>query len=102
MESEALLRTLQAADKVNADWQETARKLRLGLERHIREEEGRMFEAARQLFTEEEAEAMGDAFERLKPEVQEDGFTQKTLNMIANLLPTRLAASLRTFTHNPR
>jgi hypothetical protein len=38
----------------------------------------------------------------MKPEVEEEGFLRTTLDMVANLMPPRFAASLRTFTFNPR
>lgn len=102
MESEALLRTLQAKDKVDADWRKTAAKLKTALEHHIAEEEGRIFNVAKQLFTENEAEMMAEAFEQLKPEVREGGIVRSTLDMIANIMPERFAAPLRTFTFHPR
>ena len=100
MEAEALLRTLQAMDKVDASWKKTALKLNEALNHHILEEENKIIPVAEHLFTREEAEAMGEAFEEMKPEVQEEGFLQTTLDMIANMMPTRLAAPLRTFTFN--
>ncbi len=102
IEAEALLRTLQAKDKIDADWKATAKKLKTALEHHISEEEGRIFNVAQQLFTQEEAQMMGQAFEQLKPEVREEGFLRHTLDMVANIMPPRFAASLRTFNLNPR
>lgn len=101
-EAEALLRTLQGMEMMNADWHSTAKRLKDAVEHHIQEEEGKIFNAARQLFIDEEAEAMGDAFEKMKPEVKEGGVVQNTLDMIANMMPTRLAASLREFRSNPQ
>lgn len=100
MEAEALLRTLQLKDKVSADWRTTATKLKDTIEHHVQEEEGKIFNAAKQLFTEQEAEMMCEAFEKLKPEVREGSFLQNTLDMIANLMPPRFAAPMRTFTHH--
>lgn len=97
MEAEALLRTLQVKDKVDLDWQETAKKLKKALEHHIEEEEGKIFGVARQLFTQEEAAMMAEAFEQLKPEVKTEGFMKTTLDLITNLMPPRFAASLRTY-----
>ncbi|MGZ5279953.1 MAG: hemerythrin domain-containing protein [Pseudobdellovibrionaceae bacterium] len=102
MEAEALLRTLQAKDKIDADWKETAQKLKKVLTQHIADEENKTFNVAQQLFTQEEAQMMGQAFEQLKPEVREEGFLRHTLDMVANLMPPRFAASLRTFNLNPR
>ncbi|MEZ0390840.1 MAG: hemerythrin domain-containing protein [Pseudobdellovibrionaceae bacterium] len=101
MEAEALLRTLQAKDKIDADWKATAQKLKKALEHHIQEEEGKIFTVARQLFTDDEARMMAEAFEQLKPEVKEEGFLRTTLDMVANLMPPRFAASVRTFGLNP-
>ena len=102
MEAEALLRALQAMDKVDVSWKKTAHKLNEALNHHILEEENKIIPVAEHLFTHEEAEAMGEAFEEMKPEVQEEGFLQTTLDMIANMMPTRLAAPLRTFTFNEK
>lgn len=101
MEAETLLRTLQAKDKIDADWKATAQKLKKALEHHIQEEEGKIFNVAQQLFTQDEARMMAEAFEQLKPEVREEGFMRQTLDMVANVMPPRFAASLRTFGLNP-
>lgn len=94
LQAEALLRTLQMKDKIDADWKQTAQKLKAALEHHIAEEESEVFEAARRVFTDEEAVQMGEAFERLKPEVREEGFMQTTLDMVANMMPPRLSRAL--------
>lgn len=98
MAAEALLRTLQVADKIDTAWKATARKLREALNHHIRDEEEKIIPVARQLFTSDEAVAMCEAFEEMKPEVKDQGIVQTTLDMIANIMPTRLAAPLRTYT----
>ncbi len=98
-EAEAMLRTLQVMDKVNADWTAIATKLKEALEHHIAEEEGKIFNAAKQVLADEEAEMMATAFEQLKGEVQEQSFMQNTLDMIANMMPTRFADKLRSFNH---
>lgn len=97
MMAESLLRTLQGADKIDAGWRQTAQKLKAALDHHIQEEENEIIPVAQGLFTAEEAQAMCDAFEKMKPEIKEEGFMQTTLDMIANIMPTRLAAPLRTF-----
>ncbi len=99
MEAEALLRTLQAADKVDAGWRETARKLKQAINHHIQEEENRIIPTARQLFTNDEAEVMADASEDMKPHVADGSIIQATLDLIANMMPPRLAAPLRTYTY---
>lgn len=90
MAAEGLLRMLQVKDATNMDWKATARKLRDALEHHIREEEGEMFDAGKQLFTNEEAIMMGEAFNAMKPEVREEGMMKNTLDMMINLMPPRL------------
>lgn len=102
MEAETHLRTLQAKDMIDADWKKTAEALKKSVEHHIEEEETKIFTVAQQLFTQEEARMMAEAFEQLKPEVREGGFLQNTLDMVANLMPPRLAAPLRTFNLQPR
>jgi hemerythrin superfamily protein len=99
MEAEALLRTLQAMDKIDAEWKKVARKLKSAVEHHIKEEEERIIPVARQLFTDQEAEVMTEAFEEIKPQVKDGGIVQNTLDMVANMMPQRLAAPLRSFTY---
>ncbi len=100
MAAETLLRTLQAADKVDVQLNAVARELKSALEHHIAEEEGKIFSAAQHLFTEEEAVTMAEAFEGLKPKVKEGNIVQTTLDMVANMMPPRLAAPLRTFIYH--
>lgn len=102
MAAETLLRTLQLKEKVDMDWMKTARKLREALSHHIDEEENRVFSVAQQLFTKEEATVMADAFERIKPEIREQGLMKNTLDMLVNMMPPRIAASLRTYNVNPK
>jgi hemerythrin superfamily protein len=89
MEAEGLLRMLQIRDKIDAEWRETARKLKAALEHHIADEEGPIFSKAKGLFTLEEAEMMGQSFENLKPGIKEEGIVKTTWDMVANLMPPR-------------
>ena len=100
MMAETLLRSLQAADKIDVHMKTMAKKLKSALEHHIEEEEGEIFAAAQQLFTEQEAVEMAKAFEGLKPEIKEGNIVQTTLDMVANMMPPRLAAQLRTFIYH--
>lgn len=97
IEAEALLRILEAAERIDVEFISTARKLKEALAHHIREEESRIIPVAKHLFTDEEAVVMAEAFEQMKPQVLDEGILQSTLDMIANMMPTRLAAPLRTF-----
>jgi len=97
VEAEALLRSLQAMDKLDTSWKETAWKLKEAIEHHIQDEEGRLFTVAKQLFTQDEAVAMAEAFETLKPKIKEEGFIQQTLDMVANLMPPRFSQKFKTF-----
>jgi len=100
VEAETLLRSLQAMEVVNADWTNTAKKLKDSIEHHVREEEGKFFDAAKQLFIDEEAQAMAEAFEQLKPKIREGNIVQSTVDLIANLMPPRFAAPFREMTSN--
>ncbi len=97
MEAEGLLRTLQIKDKINLDWKSTARKLLSALEHHIEEEESEIFTEARAAFSAAEAESMGAAFEQLKTKVAGQSALGTTVDMFINLMPPRLADSLRNF-----
>ncbi|HMN67544.1 MAG TPA: hemerythrin domain-containing protein [Bdellovibrionales bacterium] len=98
MEAESLLHTLKGAAAIDVGWRKTALKLQEALLHHIQEEEEEIIPVAKRLFTDEEAKAMGDAFAEMKPQVLDGGFIQSSLDLIANLMPPRLAAPLRTFT----
>lgn len=95
MEAEALLRTLQVEDKIDLKWKSTAEKLLKALTHHIQEEETKVFNVAQQLFTEEEAEIMAEAFEKLKPDVKKEGIVRTTLEMVTNMLPQRFVPSVK-------
>jgi hemerythrin-like domain-containing protein len=97
LEAETLLRTLQVMDKLNMGWRSVAQKLLDGVSHHIQEEETEIFNEARNAFTSEEAVAMAEAFNELKPKVREEGIIGTTADMIVNMLPPRLADSIRNF-----
>jgi hemerythrin-like domain-containing protein len=100
--AETLLRTMQAKDKVNLDWQKTAKEFKEAIQHHIDEEETRIFNVAQQLFTQEEAEMMGEAFEALKPEIQEEGLLKTSLEMVTNLMPKRFVPAFRSINLDAR
>ncbi len=102
MEAEALLRTLQIAGKIDAGWKETAKKLQKALDHHVREEETHLFEAAKQLFTDQEAEMMGQVFKEMKPEIKEEGLIGTTMDMLANLMPPRLSNAFKSHAASTR
>lgn len=97
MEAEALLRTLQAMDKVNREWRPVAVKLLDVITHHIQKEETEVFAEARNAFSQDEAIAMAEAFRKLKPKVMEEGFLKNTADMVINFMPPRLADSIRNF-----
>lgn len=97
LQVEALLRSLQVMDKLNLGWREVAVKLKEALTHHISEEESDIFTEARAVFTTEEAVAMGDAFTELKPKVKEQSILGTTADMVINMMPPRLADSIRNF-----
>jgi len=102
MEAESTLSKLMDVKTIDDDWMKNARKLQQAVEHHIHEEETRIFNVARQLLTQDEAEMMSDAFQELKPQVREGSVVQTSLDMIAKMMPTRFAATLRTATLQPR
>lgn len=98
LEAEGLLRTLQITEAVGINWKAAAQKLKEALEHHIAEEESSVFAAARSAFSDEERASMGEAFIRMKPEVQDDTIVGNTFDMIVNLMPKRLRGSIRQMT----
>lgn len=97
LEAEALLRTLQSKENLGGDWRSTAEKLKKALEHHIEEEEVDLFFAARQVISPQEAEQMGTAFKRMKPEIREEGLMGTTLDLIANMMPPRFTKTFRSY-----
>jgi hemerythrin-like domain-containing protein len=97
LEAETLLRTIQVMDKVNLEWKPLAEKLRDAVSHHIKDEETEIFDEAKQAFSKEEAIAMAEAFEQLKPKIEQDGFVKNTVDMVINLMPPRLADKIRNF-----
>jgi hemerythrin superfamily protein len=95
--AEGEIRTLGAAKALDANWTSLMEKFSKDLRHHIKEEESRVFAAARKVFNAEEAERIGNAFERLKVETAKDGdsIVASTVDLIANLLPPRLTESFR-------
>ncbi len=92
--AEGLLRTLQVTGKVGAGWKSTAESLKKALEHHIQEEETTLFAAARNVFSDDEAEQIGVAFEALKPKIKEESIIGTTFDMIQNLMPPRFSKNL--------
>lgn len=95
LEAESFLRMLQVKDKTNLDWRSTAHKLKNSLEHHVANEENSIFSEAKKIFTIQEAEAIGEAFEKLKPTFAEQGVVKNTMDMVLNMLPPRLVDSIR-------
>lgn len=97
LEAETLLRSLQLMDKLNLNWLSTAEKLREVIFQHVFEEESTIFDEARLALTSDEARAMTDAFEKLKPKVLEEGFIKNSIDMVVNLMPPTLTNKIRNF-----
>lgn len=95
--AETEMRSLGAAKMIDANWTSMVEKLRKDLLHHIQEEESRVFDAGRQVFSEEEATQLGAAFERMKLETAKggDSMMKSTIDLIANLLPPRLTDKFR-------
>jgi hemerythrin superfamily protein len=94
-EAEVLLRALQLEDKTGLAWRKTAEKLKEALTHHIKEEEAEIFAIARKVMSNEDAETLGDLFEKLKPEVKEEGILKTSFDMMVNLLPPKLVQSFK-------
>jgi hemerythrin superfamily protein len=95
--AEGEIRMLSAAKAMDANWTGLMEKLSKDLRNHIREEESKVFDAARKVFSAEEAEQIGSAFERMKQHTAKDGdsMVASTIDLVANLLPPRLTANFR-------
>ncbi len=95
--AETEIRTLTAAKALDANWTTLAEKISKDLRHHIAEEETKVFAAARKVLSDEDAEQIGAAFERMKLETAKDGdsMVASTVDLVANLLPPRIADTFR-------
>lgn len=99
MSAEAMLRALQVADKVDANFHQLAMSFKEAITHHIKEEEEELFTLAKGVVTPEEAEQMATVFSTLKEKVQKQNLLGTTLDMIANMMPPRLSRSFREHGH---
>lgn len=95
MEAEGLLRKMQLKEVTGTDWTKTAKDLQDAILHHISDEESEIFDEARKIFTDEEAEQMGEAFLELQEKVMEQGVLKNSFDMIVNLMPPRFVDKLR-------
>jgi hemerythrin superfamily protein len=95
LEAETLLRTLQTLQIFDAKGISVAKKLEEALKHHISEEETEMFAAGRQLFLDQEAVQMGEAFKKMKSEVKDESILGTTWDMVVNMMPERLRGTFR-------
>lgn len=102
MTAEGHLRMLQTKDKVNLDWKKTAQKLQEDLLHHIQEEEGKVFNIAKNVLSDSEAEQIGNAFARLKSEYKSHGAVKNSIDLVINMLPARFANKVHDLNNNPQ
>lgn len=97
--AEGEMRALGAAKLIDTTWTTMVEKLRKDLLHHIEEEESRVFEAARRVLSDEEADQIGEAFERMKIETAKDGdsMVASTIDLVQNLLPRRFKSAMRKY-----
>ncbi len=95
MEAETLLRGLQISEGMKMNWITGARKLKEAIQHHIQEEEGEVFAAAKKLFIEEEAVAMAEVFNKMKPLIKKQTFAGSSMDMLVNMMPSRLREPFR-------
>lgn len=102
--AETEIRALGAAKAIDANWTSMMEKLSKDLRHHIQEEESRVFDAARKVLSSDEAERIGEAFERMKVAMAKDGDSMlaSTVDLVANLLPPRFTQSFRKTVQNIR
>ena len=102
--AETEIRALGAAKAIDANWTSLIEKLSKDLRHHIQEEESRVFDAARKVLSSDEAERIGEAFERMKVAMAKDGDSMlaSTVDLVANLLPPRFTQSFRKNVQNLR
>lgn len=92
LKAETLLRGLQVSEAVAMNWKSGVQKLKDDIAHHIQEEEGRVFTAARRIFSDEDARMLGKAFTELKPQIGA-GVLSSNVELMANLMPERFRKS---------
>ncbi|HLT22610.1 MAG TPA: hemerythrin domain-containing protein [Bacteriovoracaceae bacterium] len=95
MEAEGVLRKLQLKEVTGTDWTTAAKDLEEALLHHIQEEETDIFDHARQIFSEEEARQMGEAFLELQEKIRDQGAFKNSFDMVVNLMPPRFVEKIR-------
>lgn len=100
MQAEVLLRTMRGLEKINIEWTAAAKKLRETIFHHISEEEGKVFDQARQILLAEEAKQLGLAFEEAKRQASQQSGMKNTVDMVANMLPKNLGDRIRSGAEN--
>lgn len=98
-EAEILLAALQGMEAVDGEWKRSATKLQKAVFHHIEDEEGRVFEAAKQVLAPEEAQMMAEVFWNLKPKFLGETFIESTAELLVNLMPARFTAPFRAYIH---
>ncbi len=101
MEAESLLRMLQVKDRANLDWKDTALKLQQALLKHIQEEETKVFDEARGIFSSQEASMMNEAFLKMKGQVVQQGFMKNSFDLVANLMPPKFIEKIKKLGQQP-
>ena len=93
--NEALLRALRVEVRMGLPWRATAEKLHEALEKHMQQEEDRIFQIAKLYFNPKQAREMGENFLQLKQEVRKENVMQSSLELIANMALASVATSFR-------
>ncbi len=92
IKAESILRGLQVTEAVMVKWQHGVELLKKDITHHIAEEEGKVFPAARKALTQEDAVALGKAFEELKPMIGA-GLLSSQIELMTNLMPQQFRKS---------
>jgi len=94
--AESELRSLQSRDEVDAEWTELAKRLRDDLVHHVETEETEVFEAAKKVFSEDDADQIGEAFDALKSIVRKQTFVGPNYDLVVELVPKRMRDGIKT------
>lgn len=94
IEIETTLLALQAVERVGANWKPLARRLNELVDNHVKVEELKVFGIAKEVFSQQEANKMGQVFNNLRPRLEQRGELRSTVEMLVNLLPPKVAQAL--------
>ena len=90
VEAEDLLRIMQFRMDIDNDWKNISKRLKKIIDTQAARDEEILFKLGKSNFSEEEADALGQAFSQMKISIQKKGFTKENFDSVMEMMPARL------------